>query len=212
VVAGAKLQEQALEVHKRLLDGDPTASLDATDLLLDPLVKRLRARWPGLPYAEACEDAAVEVFVTYLQAPDRYDPTRSALLTWLTMQAHGDLLNDHASPQKAFERAWLVESALSPDSDVGDAPVLGDQNPWFDAVPSHNASAVLAAIREAFPEERDRWLIWLVCVEGSRSTDEAAAVLGLMDLPPAARTKEVRRHKDRVMRRLRRLGLDKHDE
>jgi hypothetical protein len=70
-------------------------------------------------------------------------------------------------------------------------------------------STVFAAVRKAFPDERDRRLIWLVCVEGSRSTDEAATILGLTDLPKEQREAEVRRNKDRVMRRLRRLGLDR---
>ncbi|WP_448639432.1 hypothetical protein [Geodermatophilus sp. URMC 63] len=212
VAAGPDLQQQALEIHRRLLRGDPTASLDAAELL-EPLTFRLRLKWPGPDYAEACGDAAVEVLVGYLQAPDRYDPTRSALLTWLVMQAHGDLLNAYASPQKRFERAWLVESSLVSDATDEKAPsAIGDHIPSFDTVPSLTKSTVLTAVADAFPEERDRQLIWLMCVEGSRSTDEAAKVLQLLDLPPDERARAVRRHKDRIMQRLRRLGLDKRDE
>jgi len=213
MVAGAQLQQQALDIHQRLLSGDPTASLDAADLLLDPLVKRMRGKWAGQNYIEACHDAAVEVIVVYLEAPDRYDPRRSALLTWLTMQAHGDLVNDYKSPQKKFERNWVVESALSRDDPDADTTVrLGDQTPWLDAVPSLDVSSVLAAVRDAFPEERDRRLIWLTCVDGVHSTDDAADILDLMGLPLEERTAAVKRHKDRVMRRLRRLRLDKNDE
>ena len=145
----------------------------------------------------------------YLEAPDRYDPTRSALLTWLAMQANGDLINDYRSPQKTFERSWMVESALSPDEPGSEAPSrLGDRTPWLDAMPSFDASTVLAAVGDAFPDERDRQLIWLLCVDGVHSTDDAAAVLNLMELPQRERAAAVKRHKDRVMRRLRRLGLD----
>jgi RNA polymerase sigma-70 factor (ECF subfamily) len=214
VVAGTQLQQQALEIHQRLLSGDPTASLDAAELLLDPLVNRLRAKWPSQNYIDACHDAATEVIVIYLQAPQRYDRARSALLTWLTMQAHGDLLNAYASPQKKFERGWIVESDLSRDgADGDDAGVqLGDQMAWLDAVPTLDASRVLASVRAAFPEERDRRLIWLMCIDGVHSTDDAAAVLDLMHLPPRERAAAVKRHKDRVMRRLRRLGLDESNE
>lgn len=213
MVAGVQLQQQALEIHQRLLSGDPTASLDAAELLLDPLVNRLRGKWPGHSYIEACHDGATEVIVVYLAAPDRYDPTRSALLTWLTMQAHGDLLNDYKSPQKKFERNWIVESALSGDAPGAEtAARLGDQVPSFDVVPSLDVSAVLAAVRDAFPDERDRRLIWLMCIDDVHSTDDAAAVLDLMEVPADERPAAVKRHKDRVMHRLRRLGLDKHDE
>lgn len=213
MVARTQLQQQALEIHHRLLRGDPTASLDAADLLLDPLVNRLRAKWPGQNYIDECHDAATEVIVIYLEAPQRYDPARSALLTWLTMQAHGDLLNAYASPQKRFERGWIVESDLARDDSGGDARVkLGDQLVWLDAVSDLDTSQVLASVRAAFPEEHDRRLIWLMCIEGIHSTDDAAAVLDLMHLPSQERTAEVKRHKDRVMRRLRRLGLDEGDE
>lgn len=213
MVTGVQLQQQALGIHQRLLSGDPTASLDMAELLLDALVNRLRGRWPGQSYAEACHDAATEVIVIYLGAPDRYDPKRSALLTWLTMQAHGDLLNHYKSPQKKFERRWLVESAVSRDDPESDRSVrLGDRVPWLDAVPGLDAPAALAAIRDAFPDERDRRLIWLTCVDEVHSTEDAASVLGLVELPERERASAVKRHKDRVMKRLRRLRLDNNDE
>lgn len=208
MASGTKLQQQALDIHQRALRGDPTATFDAADLLLEALVARLRARWPRLSGTDACHDAAVDVFVQYLQAPDRYDPSRSSLLGWLTMQAHADLSNEHASKQKRFERAWMVESALSPSEPDAGRTALAEE-PWVDTVPTLEDSTVFAAVRKAFPDERDRRLIWLVCVEGSRSTDEAAIILGLTDLPKEQREAEVRRNKDRVMRRLRRLGLDR---
>jgi len=128
------------------------------------------------------------------------------------MQAHGDLTNDYASRPKRFERTWLVESALRVDPDTGEPPRVGDEVASFDSLPDVDGSLVLAAVREAFPDSRDRQLIWLMCIEGSRSSEEAARVLGLEGLTPAQRTAEVKRQKDRVMRRLRRLGLDNRHE
>ncbi len=209
---GSELRQQALEVHQRLLHGDPTASADAATLLLKPVVAHLRRKWPGLAYTDACHDAAIDVLVEYFADPSRYQPSRSSLVRWLVMQAHGDLLNDHASKPKQFERLWLVESALPADPSTGEVQRVGDQSPSFDTLPEVDGSTVLTAVRDAFPNERDRQLIWLMCIEGSHSTEEAAKVLGLAGLPPAERTAEVKRHKDRVMRRLRRLGLDDRDE
>ena len=212
VTSGAELQGKALEVHQRLLRDDPVAPADAVELLLDPVVAYLRYKWPDIVYTDDCRDAAVEVLVTYLADPSRYQPTQSSLVGWLVMQAHRDLINDYDSRPKRFERLWLVESALPVDPDTGETPRLGEQVPSFDTVPEIDGSTVLAAVREAFPDERDRRLIWLMCIEGSHSTEDTAEVLGLSGLPRAERTAEVRRHKDRVMRRLRRLGLDKRDE
>jgi len=212
VASEAELRQQALDVHQRLLHGDPTASADAADLLLDPVVARLRRKWPGPAFSDACHDAAVDVLVAYFTDPSRYQRDQSSLVGWLVMQAHGDLLNDYASKPKQFERLWLVESALPVDPSTGEAPRVGDQVPSFDTLPDVDGSIVLAAVRDAFPDECDRQLIWLMCIEGSHSTEEAAKVLGLDGLSVAERTAQVKRHKDRVMRRLRRLGLEGRDE
>lgn len=200
-----------MAIHRRLLLDDPTATLDATELLLAPLTTRLRAKWPNID-RNACHDAATEVFVQYLQASSRYDPSRSSILGWLTLQAHRDLINEHESKQKAFERRWAVESALPTLPGTDEPTKLEYYLPSTEATPYFGPSAVLKAIREALPDEKDRRLLWLVGDGGSRSTDEAAEILGLMYMPLAERTAEVRKNKDRIMRRLRRLGLDRsHD-
>jgi hypothetical protein len=209
---GAELQEKALEVHQRLLGGDPVAPADAAELLLDQVAGRLRYKWPDVVYTDACSDAAVEVLVTYLADPSRYQPSRSSLVGWLVMQAHRDLINDYDSKPKRFERLWLVESALPVDPNTGETPRLDEQVASFDTVPVIDGSSVLAAVREAFPDERDRRLIWLMCIEENHSTEAAAEVLEITDLPSAQQTAEVKRRKDRIMRHLRRLGLDKRDE
>lgn len=212
-MAGEKspLQEQALEVHGRLLQGDPTAPLDATGLMLGPLMSRLRGRWPTLDH-DTHYDAATEVLVQYLQAPARYDPVRASVLSWLLMQAHGDLINAYRTKQKRFERSWVVESGLPASQAAGEPSPLEDYLPSTEMNPRLDPSGVLAAIREAFPDDRDRRLLWHVVVEGSQSTDEAAEILGLTHLAAAERTAEVRKNKDRIMKRLRRLDLDRGDD
>lgn len=205
-----RLQEQALEIHQRLLLGDPTASLDATELLLAPLIGRLKARWPTLDH-DTRYDAATEVLVQYLQAPTRYDAARASVLGWLTMQAHGDLINAYQSKQRRFERAWVVESALPTNPASGEQSRLDDYLPSSEMKPRLDPSRLLSALRESFPDVRDRRLLWHMFVDGSRSTDEAAEILGLTHLTAAERTAEVRKNKDRIAKRLRRLDLDRDD-
>lgn len=208
---GAGLQEQALEVHRRLLLGEPTAPLDATELLLGPLTGRLRAQWPKLN-RDACHDAATEVLVQYLQAPARYDPARASVLSWLFLEAHRDLINDYESKQKSFERAWMVEADLPADRTTGEPAQLDEYLPPTEMTPRLGPSRILTAIRDALPDDRDRRLLWVIGDEGSRATDEAAEILGLMHLPPAERAAEVRKNKDRIMKRLRRLDWGAGDD
>src|SRR6266511_2258372 len=107
-----ELQARVLEAHQRLLDGDPVASADLYELLLDPLVRALRRRGPDASWAEAVEDAAVDALVQHIRAAERYDPARASLLGWLVWQANADLINVYRSAQRQFERNVEIASQL----------------------------------------------------------------------------------------------------
>lgn len=55
-----------------------------------------------------------------------------------------------------------------------------------------------------FPDERDRRAVLLV-ISNERSTDAFAEVWGVAELPPTERCAAVKRNKDRVKARIRRL-------
>ena len=88
-------REQGLAIHERHVAGDPTASADLFETHYEALVDRLRFKWPNTD-EDDLRGQAVESIANYLDWPQRYDPTRSALLTWLAMDAHGDLANRYA--------------------------------------------------------------------------------------------------------------------
>ncbi|MGH2917954.1 MAG: hypothetical protein ACRDLS_05045, partial [Solirubrobacteraceae bacterium] len=81
-------------LHADVCADDPTAWSRAFTTLLDPLVDWLGYRWPDLRDSERLHDFAVDSIISYLRAPDRYDPAQSSLLSYLRMDAHGDLLNE----------------------------------------------------------------------------------------------------------------------
>jgi hypothetical protein len=65
--------------------------------------------------------------------------------------------------------------------------------------------AVWQRVEAHFPDARDRQLLRLV-LQGERKTTRFAVVLGLADLDRVSQQREVKRHKDRIAKRLRRLG------
>jgi hypothetical protein len=77
-------------LHADVCAGDPTAWSRVFTTLLDPLVDWLGFRWPDRRDSEQLHDFAVDSIMSYLQAPGRYDPTKSSLLSYLCMDAHGD--------------------------------------------------------------------------------------------------------------------------
>src|SRR5262245_31282044 len=91
--------ERAL--HARLLARDPVAPSELADLYLPPLAAWLLRRFPQVD-PHLVEDAATDAALDTAQHPERYDPARLPLGSYLRMAARGDVLN---ALQKVRRRA-----------------------------------------------------------------------------------------------------------
>jgi hypothetical protein len=104
VVRMAPSRAEQDELHRAIVGRtDPTATARAFELLLEPLTVRLRFRWPNMSQDEF-ESWAIDALITYLENPARYDPKQSALLTYLVMDADGDIKNAYSSARATRER------------------------------------------------------------------------------------------------------------
>lgn len=192
--------EVARELHARLVDGDRVASEELAREVLPEVVGRLGRQWQAFAGTEAVHDAAVEVFVAYLRDPNRYDPSRSNLVSWLYMQAHGDLTNDYRSPKRSFHQrrvAPLRENVESEDFARNLHLVESD------IYPSDLDRDALDDALGALDDDRDRRLLALV-LDGDTSTEAAADALGIGHLPLEEQRSEVKRNKDRIKARIKR--------
>lgn len=190
----------ARELHARLVDGDRIASEELARVVLPEVVGRLARQWRALAGTDAVHDAAVEVLVVYLRDPQRYDPSRSNLVSWLYMQAHGDLTNDYRSPRRSFNQrrvAPLRESVESEDFARNLRLVESD------TYPSDVERDALDDALTALDHDRDRRLLALL-LDGDTSTKAAADALGIGHLPMEEQQIEVKRNKDRIKARIKR--------
>jgi RNA polymerase sigma-70 factor, ECF subfamily len=211
---GVDLHDLVQAAHDRLVAGDRVASEELASLLLDPLVARLRRRWPRWNHTDVLYDAAVDVVLDYLQAPERYEPGRGPLLRWLEVAAHRDLTNAYRSARQR----QAIE--LVPLSAVGDPKRPSHEIP-HGATPIRQAQLApdpanaarldgldgWRRVRQACPDKRERELIWACWVEGERSTDELAGILGVDHLPVEQRRRRVKDARDVARRKLLRMGL-----
>jgi RNA polymerase sigma-70 factor (ECF subfamily) len=190
------------------------ASEELAALLLMPLVDRLERRWRRWAHTDVLYDIAVDVFLAYVEAPERYDPKLGSLLRWLEVAAQRDLTNRYRSTRQR----WAIE--LAPTSSVGDP-----ERPATELPPGANpvglarvgpdpanaerldALGMWRRIRQAFPDERERELVWVCWVEGERSSDRLAEVLGVDHLPVEQRRRRVKDARDVARRKLQRIGL-----
>lgn len=185
-------------LHRAILRGEPTASARVAEALLDPLVVRLRYDWPRTADDVLFEQAADSV-MNYLRAPQRYDPSRSALLSYLVMDATGDLHNayDAAKRRQSVERTGLVELAREQREQADDA-YPSDADPADGRLLDH--------LRTVCDDDHD-WHVLVLMLEEVRATDQFARVLGIEHLPAAEQRDEVKRRKDRLKKRIERGGL-----
>jgi RNA polymerase sigma-70 factor (ECF subfamily) len=195
---------EGLSLHLRLCEPDALASADLCLACLDPLVHWLETQFPrDDPHLR--ETAAHDALWGYLKAPERYHPERGPLPAYLRMAARRDLYNLRKREGRHHRRrvAW---SAVELGEEGGNIPGREEDPSGLleDREESERWEALLRAVRQACTEAERRVLELMLA--GERSTAAHAEALGLTGLPVAEQEREVKRAKDRIMKRLEREG------
>ncbi|MER3421189.1 MAG: hypothetical protein C4290_12015 [Chloroflexota bacterium] len=196
-------REEEARLHQRLLTGDPTVSDAAAHVLLPRIYAALRRRRPEVRDEHLLEEAAATAILEYLARPDKYDPSKLPLTSYLVMAADRDLLN-------LLQRERRHQLRVVSLDDVEHAFVAwNDEQDDADAIelpPGLTREQVLQALRDKVQDERDRQVLYLMVVVEERRTEVYARVLGIEHLPWPEQRREVKRVKDRITKALRRLG------
>jgi RNA polymerase sigma-70 factor (ECF subfamily) len=115
------------------------------------------------------------------------------------MAAEGDLKNALAKLRRRKEKEITLD-----DVDLEAADGNRMEGPG-DAAGEMDVDDIRSGVRRLFPDPRDRQVADLV-LDGERSIEPFARLLGLEGLPVDERRREVKRHKDRIKKRLERYG------
>ncbi len=183
-----------LALHERVLAGDPVAPVDIFQGLMDPLAEALRR---DLPCTEdEAYDSGVDAVLAYLEEPGRYDRNRGRLSTYLVDIAR----------KRAIDRLRSRTAAMYRDETYATAVELGGSNPKETMEAEVETHELWQRVEEAVPSERDRRVLKLI-LSGERSTAALAEALDITGLPPLEQRREVKQHRDRLMKILKRLGM-----
>ncbi len=198
-------QQAAIAIHQRLLAQDPTAANDLAVAYLEALVI-----WLGETDPRVAEDirveAAEDAILALIRKPVSYDPELQTLEVYLRMSARGDLRNRLRREQRHNKgRMALTTVELSPDA----GKYLGRTD---DPSLPLRVAEEKRGIAEAIPDpvrrglsETDRRALELI-LQRERRTSVYAELYGLLHLPAKEQRGEVKRHKDRLKKVLRRAG------
>jgi RNA polymerase sigma-70 factor, ECF subfamily len=196
------------EIHERLLSQDPTAPSELAVLYLDTVRSRLGGLYPVGCDDALITDAAIDAVLSYVENPAKYDPSKLGLLAYLVMAAKGDLLN--ALDKEERRTARLEPLVLADEDDEGrewsrerEELTHRDDYSCLRDTPECEPLLLLAKV---IPDLRDREMVELL-MNGERRTDAFAEVLGILDHPRSEQERIVKRHKDRLKKRLLRLGV-----
>jgi RNA polymerase sigma-70 factor (ECF subfamily) len=192
-----------LEIHQRLLADDVTAPAELAQVVLEesviePLIQQLRRDFPKLNEPDLLYDSIIDALMNYIKRPSQFDPTKRSFLGFLAMAARMDLLN--ALRQKQY---WKKEISLE---DV-ELP-SGAGNIWVEEESLQDrfdSQKMWEEVCKLFPELRDLEILKLI-MAGEKKTEAFAKVLQIENRSPEEQRKEVKRHKDRIQKRLERYG------
>ncbi len=177
----------------RLRGGEPMASAELVRAHVDGLVEHLRRCHPTA-HEHFLVDAAEDALLGLIKNPHTYDPARCSLAGYLRMSALGDLRNalqKEARHHVGRASADCVEEA--PDS-RNDQQVEHEGSSFDDPG--------LAAVIAGFTETERRFFDLMRA--GEKRTAVLAVALGVADRPVGEQQDEVKRVRDRLIKRLRR--------
>jgi RNA polymerase sigma factor (sigma-70 family) len=190
------------DLHRDLLGGDVLASSKIAELFFPLLETALNRKYRNLSDPHLVGQAVSDALLNYLTTPQKFDPTRGTLFTYLWIAAQSDLLNYMQAERRRTNRKAdekLVE--LPPARAVNEKEE--QQDPETELLLAEEASRVQLAINEIISDKTDRKIIELM-LDGVRDTAAFAEILLLRDKPLEEQASLVKRTKDRIKIALRR--------
>lgn len=195
-------QAELVDLHNRLLSRDPVATEEMFSLVVPELEKHLRLQLPSLAVGvdpDIYLAAVYEALTDYFKKPEKYNPKKSGLLTYLRLASWRDLQNllkkesRHASGRVPLQS---VEFSHSDGNDISErvAQDLDDQR-------------LVAYLAQGMSS--DERAIFALMMEGERSTRVAAEAMNIAHLSSREQRQQVKRVKDRIKKRIQRRGLSR---
>jgi DNA-directed RNA polymerase specialized sigma24 family protein len=190
---------QLLELHRRLLTGDRTASEEVVRLLHAPLTQEVSAQFRHTDQ-HIIWDGVIDAMLDYCARPEQFDAERGvSLKRFIRLAARRNVVNMLRGEQRRKVREEAAGHAWAASSVELD-PVAGNLLQKEESTQRQRQQTALA---NALQNPNDQQLLALR-LQGVRRTEAFAAVLGITHLPIETQRREVKRAKDRIDKMLRR--------
>jgi RNA polymerase sigma-70 factor (ECF subfamily) len=185
--------EVEITLHQRVLAADPIAPADLCAHLVEPLISAIQHDL-GCD-AEYARDSAIDALFDYLNSPAAYKQEKGRLCTFLVQVAK----------HKAIDRIRARSAQARREREFGSLVEVREPAPNEQMERSAEAQELWQRIEQVVQDDRDRLALALI-LDGERSTETIAEALGVQGLTTLERQREVKRHRDRLLKTLERLG------
>ncbi len=191
--------------HQRIIQKDATAFAELSERLLPLLVEFLTRQFPQAE-RHLPETVAIDCLLGYFNNPIQYRTGGISLYAYLRMAARYDMLNA-VSRMRRSERRLVELEALDAVRSPQDWSRLTSTQELDTLLHSHTQRSFpeILKLLELQLDGTERKVLELM-LQGERSSEAYVNVLGIQGLDEREQRSEVARVKDRLMKRLNRLG------
>jgi hypothetical protein len=194
-----KATAQEYDFHRRILArDDPVAFVAFAEELYAPLVQDVFKRAGSNCDSALVEEAVAQALLDYHDRPEKYDPLRTSLQSYLAMAAYRDFQNAQAKEQRLRGHQVSLFDPAFQGHEMADSLGMAEM-----VEGRLQAEALWQIINQTFPDSTERRIVMLI-INDIRSAAPYARVLGLTDLSQDEQLKQVQLVKYRITRRLRR--------
>ncbi len=190
--------------HRRILQCDITAFAELSENALPYLISFLQTIFPHTD-THLHDMVAIDCLLNYQAKPQQYNHNKLSLFAFLKMSARRDMLN--ALDRETRQVRRLVD--LNDADLAANESLLSDEAAMEEWLKDHtdlSLDEIFAEVDGMFNQQETAVLYLML--EGERSTDVFADVLGIDNLDTAYQRREVKRIKDRIIKRLQRFGKE----
>ena|SRR5947209_1212158 len=190
-----------LTLHSRLLAGDRVASGTLCGILLAPLQAELQRRFPGTD-DQVISDGVIDAVLDYCTRPGQFDLDRTVPLDrFLATAAWRNIDNLlRGETRRKIREQKAGRKKREPDDALD--PAAGNTQ----RADAEQAEKTMTAMLSVLIDPKDREML-VLRAQGVRSTAAYARILEITHLPLKEQRVAVKRHKERIIRFLRRKGF-----
>lgn len=189
------LRRSGESLHAEMLAG---TSLTVTErvaaLFLPGIVRSLQREFWNVRDTHLIDTAVEDALISYFVNPAQFDPTRSALATYLRLRARSYLLNLLSKERSHSEKQITVElDRQKPVDQMGEEA----DDPELLLIAHEADDEIMRDLATILLDRTDLEFVKLM-MQGIRETSRFAELLGILELSFAEQVASVKRNKDRL--------------